>query len=105
MDFPWPVAWLLSSYSKKHVFVSGRKPSIPKLGEELSDFVEVPTLEVQYLGYAVKPRASSSSAAATATNAGAGGGRDASSSSAEKPRSFEPGELARGLREASRGLR
>ena len=79
---------------------TGAPPSLP-----LSDFVEVPTLEVQYLGYAVKPRASSSSAAATATNAGAGGGRDASSSSAEKPRSFEPGELARGLREASRGLR
>ena len=83
---------------------TGAPPPLP-----FSDFVEVSSLEVNYLGYGVKPAAS-----AKPTN-----GQDASpwpSGSAESaangqdapldglPPRHAPGELARGLREASRAM-
>ena len=38
-SFPWPVAWLASSYSKKHIFINKRRPSLSVLNEDLVDFV------------------------------------------------------------------
>lgn len=88
---------------------AGVPPPLP-----LGDFVEVASLEVQYLGYAVKPAQQGSArqpAGIDAEGAGAAPGREAAllgtstdrSTLAGLPPRHAPGELARGLREAYRG--
>ena len=63
---------------------AGAPPPLP-----LADFVEVSSLEVNYLGMAVKPSR---------------GARDGGVAGYE-PRTFAPGELRAGLRQASRAGR
>ena len=70
---------------------AGTPPPLP-----LADYVEIPSLEVQYLGYAVRPAERARPVAAAAAAAAAGGAES------ELPPSYAPGELARGLREAAR---
>lgn len=77
---------------------SGAPPALP-----LSDFVEIASLEVNYLGYAVKPlrrgRPVEGSDAQHDASAGAGA---AGMNGELGVRTFAPGELADGLREAKR---
>lgn len=72
---------------------TGTPPPLP-----LSDFVEISSLEVQYLGYAVRPSARPAASATAAES-------DAQQAPTHGlPPQYAPGELARGLREASRAL-
>ena len=81
----------------------GTPPRLP-----ISDFVEVSSLEVQYLGYAVKPavsrRAPADEKAHGEAAAAPPGTATERRASAGRPPAFEPGELARGLREATRAM-
>ena len=72
---------------------NGTPPALP-----LSDFVEIASLEVNYMGYAVKPQSRAEGRGTTDT-AEDDGGR---SGTGGAPRAFSPGELAEGLRVARR---
>ena len=74
---------------------TGVPPPLP-----FSDFIEVSTLECNYLGYAVKPESASGSA--ESAESAESDGQDASLDGL--PPRHAPGELARGLREASRAM-
>ena len=39
IDVPWPVVWLLCSFSRKHAFVSDSRPDIPGLASEVNEFI------------------------------------------------------------------